>query len=182
MTVRRARVRVRRLDAGAAVAVLLLLGAAVAMAAPGDGGRGHGHGPPTPAPTGAPPSPTASPQVDQGIVAGRVTVSPIAIVIELSQRAARAGQPVQVRATLTNVSLQTVDAVVEIHADPADLDVRPSAPRSVGKLPAGASQSVTWIACGRHPATYTLVAKAWIDTVVLTSTPVPLVITSTGAC
>ena len=118
-----------------------------------------------------------------GTVHGRVAVSALTIEVTLSQRAARAGQPVQVRATLVNRSSATVtNLVVHLSAAPAAVSFRPAASRLVRRLTPGTTEVKTWIACAPAPGTYAISAHVEFAGTRVAGVPAQLIVAEAGTC
>jgi hypothetical protein len=118
-----------------------------------------------------------------GVVQARVAVSSITLAVALSQRAARAGQPVRIDVRLVNRSAATLQGlVVTLVVDPDGLSVRPGGPRLIRRLGPGAEEAISWIACGRNAGTYSITVEAVVGDARVRSASAPLTITSSGTC
>jgi hypothetical protein len=119
----------------------------------------------------------------QGVVNGRVSVSALTLELELSQLAARAGQPVRAEVTLENETDGPVGTVtVSLHGPLASVVIRPGGDRVVRQLAAGASETVSWLVCAPAAGTYTLMARVSVHGATITSAPRLLTVTRTGTC
>jgi hypothetical protein len=118
-----------------------------------------------------------------GVVSGRVAISALTLDLQLSQRAARAGQPVRAEARLENQTDALVETVtVSLHGPLASFVVSPGGDRVIRQLAAGALETVSWIVCAPTAGIYTLVARATVHGARITSAPRLLSVTRTGTC
>jgi len=98
---------------------------------------------------------------DSDSVAARVLPSPLRVTLTLSPTQIRPGETARAIARVTNVGPERVTTVLlELRGDPAGLRVTGRNPRHFSNLTPDASADAQWLACGRGPATYVLVAQA----------------------
>ena len=121
--------------------------------------------------------------VETGAVAGRVAVSPLILHLELVPRRPKSKSPVEVRATVTNLSATRLAEVgVAIDASPASLVLRPVDPKAVKGLVAGRSTDVSWTVCSTTGGTFQLVAAATVDGTSTLSSPLSLTLGASSRC
>lgn len=121
-----------------------------------------------------PPSPgirsSALSATADGVVSGRLLMSPIAITLQLSPSIAKVGQTVKARATITNLGAVTLlNIAVRLRIDPTGIAIGGSAGQAVAALAPGRRATVSWSLCGREPGSYLALVEASVDGVVVVS-------------
>ncbi len=96
----------------------------------------------------------------EATVTGRVRVSPLTLLLELSTANATVGQTLQAQATVSNVGSSAIrDIQVELRVDPDGLRVNKGIV-DLAKIRAGNSAVVSWAVCARVAGAYVLLARA----------------------
>ncbi len=96
----------------------------------------------------------------EATVTGRVRVSPLTLLLELSTANATVGQTLQAQATVSNVGSSAIrDIQVELRVDPDGLRVNKGIV-DLAKIRAGKSAVVSWAVCARVAGAYVLLARA----------------------
>lgn len=176
------RLRIGRLRVGGGLAIGASLGTALIVAAasmaPGSGARKPS---PTPVPTlTVGPSPSA---FGPGVIAGRVSVSPLTIALDIRVVSVRRERLIEAVATVTNVSLATLERlIVVIDVSPEGLSIKPGRQQSVRRVGAGASATVSWLVCGQAPGTYVATASVTVGASTVASAPRELAVTAETTC
>jgi len=101
-----------------------------------------------------------------GAVSGIVLVNPLHVEMSVPRRNVRAGQRVQVSATIRNLGTQPIrDVVARLHASHA-LVIIPDEERELGIIGAGSQVRASWQVCSDHPVSQLLLvsADAMVDT------------------
>lgn len=94
-------------------------------------------------------------------VGARVFPAPLEVTLTVSPTQIGAEETARAAAVVTNVGPERVrDVSLELRGDPTGLRVTGRNPRRFSGLPSGAGADAQWLACGRNPATYVLVAQA----------------------
>ena len=112
-------------------------------------------------------------------LAGRVAVSPVLVRLEIVPRKPKSKGPIEVRATVTNLSAARLPLVaISVSATPASLLLKPAGSRSFGSLAAGHSTDGTWSLCSTAGGTFQLVATATTGSTTTTSRPITIAVPS----
>jgi subtilase family serine protease len=94
-------------------------------------------------------------------VGASVNVLPLEIALDLSSLNARVGDPVRVRATVTNAGPTRVSNVaVELRVDTSGLSVRGALTATIPRLQPGHATSVYWNLCPIRTGNYLVLARA----------------------
>ncbi len=99
----------------------------------------------------------------EATVTGRVRVSPLTLLLELSTSTATVGQKLQAQATVSNVGASAIREVqVELRVDADGLRVNKNIV-DLAQIKAGKSAVVSWSVCARVAGTYVVLARATAD-------------------
>jgi hypothetical protein len=93
-------------------------------------------------------------------VAGRVSVSPLRVALDLSRSTAAAGSKLLARATVWNDAGVVIRGIrVDLRVDPVGLVIRRPIVRLVKAIDPLSARSVTWSLCGTQPGGYVVLAQ-----------------------
>lgn len=119
---------------------------------------------------------------DGGSVDARVAVSPLFVRLELVPRREHAGSPIEVRATVTNLSDVRLPVVSVSIAAPTAIKLRPADPRTFPRMTVGYSAAASWAICTTVSGSYALAAVATVGGVATESRPLVLKLDASARC
>jgi hypothetical protein len=113
-------------------------------------------------------------------ISGRVVISPITVVLDVSPTTVRVGDRVSARATVANIGAQRLGRITVRLRLASGILIRGAKAPTIRSLAPTASATVSWSLCGRAPGSYVVFAEATIGSMIVAS-PARLLIVRAGS-